>query len=270
MTRIIEFSDNPKPAKRRDTDNLFTLKRDRLLRMGATAHVDVVNPKFEPMARLIAENVPRDADSVYPLHIQVEQCAISGNEQPLADAGLADLAEEDAEGRHLRGYQLYAHRDTLRDRRPKINADEMRRLRGSIRAQVKDDPESFASMFDPAEVQARVFIPSEDGPARVRHRLPGCDVIILDNGSVDLVLLRRERYKLVYTVKAGGHEFQLQSKRRKPLPDPTWDGRGATLLETLARCAELWLMPTFVEPESDCDVFDIITLLATIELPLAA
>jgi hypothetical protein len=242
-----------------------------------TAEIDTVNPRAENNSGLFAKNVPADTDSMYRLH-NIEgalQCALGGDERHVSDTGLS--AVDDEYGHHLDGFEIYAHRDTLRARRPKVNADEMRRLRGSIRARFKGDPKGFVSLFDPVEVEARLLVPS-DGAARVRCRPPGCRARLTDDGSIVLELLDRERYPQSYTidvtVNAGqedevAYKFSLKASRKKPLPDPEWKGRSMVQLEILARCAELWIEPSGLEPEPEADVFDLIDLL-DVDMVLAA
>jgi hypothetical protein len=280
MVRLsIQTSISVAREKRQSNDNLFTAKRDRLIRSAGVveeAHavaeaawyramlaawvwpddcawvwepgqdVDMVNPKLKIFDGHFAENVPWDADSVPSLHIEVE-------------------ARE-----YARGFHDYAHRDTLRAIRPKWNAKELRRLRGSIRARFKDGADVL-SHFGRAAVAERVLIPNDHGPARFRRKPPGCNVFA-NGDDFGVRLLRHERYPQRYKVEVAGHVFNLKAKWRKPLPNPSWP-ETEPRLETLARCAELWIMPSFfVESETE-GVFSIITLLdrdGAEEWPLAA
>jgi hypothetical protein len=184
--------------------------------------------------------VPSEADSVPSLHIEVE-------------------ARE-----YARASATYAHRDTLRAIRPKWNAKELRRLRGGIRARYKGDT-GFLCLFKRAEVAERVAI----GPGRLRSKPPGCNVFATGD-DFGVKLLRRERYPQSYKVEVAGYVFHLKSKWRELLPNPSWP-ESEPHLKTLARCAELWIMPSFfVESETE-GLFSIIDLLdRSEELPLAA
>jgi hypothetical protein len=173
-------------------------------------------------------------------------------------------AREYARDARVRGGHISAHRDTLRAIRPLWNAKELRRLRGNIRARFKGDT-GFRCLFKRAEVAERVVI----GPGRLRSKPPGCSVVA-NGDDFDVRLLRHERYPERYKVKVAGYVFHLKAKWRKPLPNPSWP-ESEPHLETLARCAELWIMPSFfVESETE-GVFSILTLLDhSEELALAA
>jgi hypothetical protein len=113
---------------------------------------------------------------LYRLHIQREdaeqpQCALGGNEQSLAESGLVDAVAEDGEGRHLRGFQIYQHRDTLRDRRSKRNFDKEYRMRAKLREAARHDPDAFRSAI-PGDILDRVMVADADdvpNGSSIRH-----------------------------------------------------------------------------------------------------
>jgi hypothetical protein len=92
---------------------------------------------------------------------------------------------------------------------------------------------------------------------RVRRAPPGVNVVVDRDGSIVIGLRKRERSK-----KKWGKPLQ-----EKIGPAGPW--RDTTVLEALADHAVQWTLPSWLEPEPDCEPFALRDLL-TVDLPMAA
>jgi hypothetical protein len=102
---------------------------------------------------------------------------------------------------------------------------------------------------------------------RIRSNLPGVDVKV-DGDKVE-VSIRAKELSRPYAVKVKLHDedgntydvkVNLPAAKKKPTK-PKLKGIRMTILEALALDAVRWTEPSWLEPESDCEVFDLVDLL---------
>ena len=82
-------------------------------------------------------------------------CLLGGIERRVQDVGFARADDDDRS--HLPGFQLYAHRDTVRPRKPLVNKDKAYRDRAKLREEYRNDPAAFVSKI-PGDVFDRIAV----------------------------------------------------------------------------------------------------------------
>jgi hypothetical protein len=106
----------------------------------------------------------------------VLECALGGIEQRLSGLGLNRA--DDEHGGHLAGFQLFERKDTVIDRRSKVNVDKDSRDRAALREAARNDCAAFAKAI-PSDIADRITVPDYTAEA---HRL--LDSIVDERGEM--------------------------------------------------------------------------------------